>query len=145
MSCSSGWFPARILRLLSLYTAGADLSPLLLDDDEVVAIAVALRTAAAGVAGIEETVARARAKLEQVLPARLHHQVTAIEATTAPCLCPGPPAPPRAPSTLAAASRDDEIVARTYSLPGWVLTLDNHTSTLDLAANTPGTAENSSA
>src|SRR3954453_21256021 len=52
--------------------AGAKLPPLLLDDDEAIAVAIGLRTAAAGtVAGIEETSLRALAKLEQVLPARL--------------------------------------------------------------------------
>ena len=44
--------------------------PLLLDDDEAIAIAVGLRTAArASVTGIEETALRALVKLEQVLPA----------------------------------------------------------------------------
>jgi len=52
--------------------AGAALPPLLLDDDEAVAVAIGLRTAAAGaVTGIEETSVRALAKLEQVLPHRL--------------------------------------------------------------------------
>src|SRR5436190_4452979 len=45
---------------------GAKLPPLLLDDEEAVAVAVGLR-AATGVAGVEETSARALAKLEQVL------------------------------------------------------------------------------
>src|SRR5262245_3417705 len=54
--------------------AGADLPPLLLDDEEAVAVALGLRTAAGGtVAGIEESSLRALAKLEQVLPARLRH------------------------------------------------------------------------
>ncbi|WP_189306806.1 helix-turn-helix transcriptional regulator [Streptomyces albospinus] len=98
--------------------AGTDLPPLLLDDEEAVAIAVALRTAASGVAGIEETAVRALAKLEQVLPARLRHQVTAIQATTAPLPLPwstGPRADPTALATLAAACRDHEIVTFTYT------------------------------
>src|SRR3954447_4164205 len=50
--------------------AGTAMPPLLLDDDEAVAVAVGLRTAAGGtVAGIEETSVRALTKLEQVLPA----------------------------------------------------------------------------
>ena len=50
--------------------AGATLPPLLLDDDEAVAVAIGLRTATGGaVTGIEETSLRALAKLEQVLPA----------------------------------------------------------------------------
>src|ERR671934_2137330 len=63
--------------------AGAQLPPLLLDDDEAVAVAVGLRTGAGGtVAGIEETSLRALAKLEQVLPSRLRHRVTTLNAAT---------------------------------------------------------------
>jgi predicted DNA-binding transcriptional regulator YafY len=62
---------------------GAKLPPLLLDDEEAVAVAVGLR-AATGVAGIEETSARALAKLEQVLPDRLRRKLDAlVRATTA--------------------------------------------------------------
>jgi predicted DNA-binding transcriptional regulator YafY len=59
--------------------AGAHLPPLLLDDEEAVAIAVALRTAT-GVAGIGESGARALAKLDKVLPAPLRSKVTALHA-----------------------------------------------------------------
>ncbi|MFD1151448.1 helix-turn-helix transcriptional regulator [Saccharothrix hoggarensis] len=63
--------------------AGAELPPLLLDDDEAVAVAVGLRTAANGsVVGIEETSVRALAKLEQVLPTRLRRRVNALQAHT---------------------------------------------------------------
>jgi biotin operon repressor len=59
--------------------AGAALPPLLLDDEEAVAVAVGLRTAAGGtVTGIEETSLRALAKLEQVLPTRLRGRVNAL-------------------------------------------------------------------
>ena len=55
--------------------AGAVMPPLLLDDEEAVAVAVGLRTAAGGtVAGIEETSLRALTKLEQILPPRLRHR-----------------------------------------------------------------------
>ena len=51
---------------------GKALPPLLLDDEEALAVAITLRTAAAGsVGGIEETALRALIKLEQVMPARL--------------------------------------------------------------------------
>ena len=51
---------------------GTDLPPLLLDDDEAVAVAVCLRTAAGGtVAGLEEAALRALAKLDRLLPTRL--------------------------------------------------------------------------
>src|SRR5215469_16923370 len=63
--------------------AGAAMPPLLLDDDEAVAVAVGLRTAARGsVTGIEETTVRALAKLEQVLPPRLRHRVNALQTYT---------------------------------------------------------------
>ncbi|RIQ20815.1 helix-turn-helix transcriptional regulator [Jiangella rhizosphaerae] len=57
--------------------AGARLPPLLLDDEEAVAVAIGLR-AGSGVAGIEDSSARALAKLEQVLPHRLRRQVAAV-------------------------------------------------------------------
>ncbi|MGV9243422.1 helix-turn-helix transcriptional regulator [Streptomyces sp. NPDC003710] len=67
--------------------AGARLPPLLLDDDEAVAVAVGLRTAAGqGVEGIGETSVRALAKLEQVLPDRLRRRVAALNAFTVPML-----------------------------------------------------------
>ncbi|MDA2811334.1 YafY family protein [Nocardiopsis sp. RSe5-2] len=64
--------------------AGSALPPLLLDDEEAVAVAVGLRSAAAGgaLSGIEETSARALAKLEQVLPSRLRRRVGAVHAYT---------------------------------------------------------------
>ncbi|MFG2131071.1 helix-turn-helix transcriptional regulator [Streptomyces sp. NPDC048751] len=67
--------------------AGAELPPLLLDDDEAVAVAVGLRTAAGqGIDGIGETSVRALAKLEQVLPSRLRRRVGALNAFTVPML-----------------------------------------------------------
>ncbi len=61
---------------------GAALPPLLLDDEEAVAVAISLRTAATGsVTGLEEAALRALAKLQQVLPSRLRHRVTAFQAT----------------------------------------------------------------
>lgn len=63
--------------------AGRRLPPLLLDDDEAVAIAVCLRLAAGGtVEGLGEAAVRTLAKLDQVLPARLRSQVEAIHEAT---------------------------------------------------------------
>ncbi|MEU1728135.1 WYL domain-containing protein [Nonomuraea sp. NPDC005692] len=65
--------------------AGAAMPPLLLDDEEAVAIAVGLVTAARHpVQGIEEASVRALAKLEQVLPSRLRHRVASLGAATVP-------------------------------------------------------------
>lgn len=64
--------------------AGAHMPPLLLDDEEAVAIAVGLRAAAsASVAGMDETALRAMAKLEQVLPDRLRRRVSAVHGNVA--------------------------------------------------------------
>lgn len=64
-------------------SAGAALPPLLLEDEEAVAIAVGLRTATGGsIAGIEESSLRALAKLEQVLPSRLRRRVNTLQAYT---------------------------------------------------------------
>ena len=61
--------------------AGAHMPPLLLDDEEAVAIAVGLRAAAgASIDGIEDTSLRALAKLEQVLPDRLRRRVNAVHS-----------------------------------------------------------------
>ena len=65
--------------------AGAAMPPLLLDDEEAVAIAVGLRAGAGhAIEGIEEASVRALAKLEQVLPSRLRHRVTTLQAATIP-------------------------------------------------------------
>jgi predicted DNA-binding transcriptional regulator YafY len=62
--------------------AGASLPPLLLDDDEAIAVAVGLQTAAGGsVAEIEWASSRALAKLEQVLPKRLRRRLGALRSS----------------------------------------------------------------
>lgn len=63
--------------------AGKALPPLVLDDEEAVAVAVCLRLAAGGtVAGIGESAVRTMAKLDQILPARLRRTVNAIHDST---------------------------------------------------------------
>jgi predicted DNA-binding transcriptional regulator YafY len=87
--------------------AGGELPPLLLDDAEAVAVAVGLRTAAAGsISGIEETSVRALAKLEQVLPARLRRRVSALGDATSAFSVEGPRIDPELLATLAGACRD---------------------------------------
>jgi hypothetical protein len=72
----------------------ATLPPLLLDDYEAVAVALGLRTAANGtIAGIEETVVRALAKLEQLLPSRLRHRVTRSARSPSRCAAAQPSTP----------------------------------------------------
>lgn len=63
--------------------AGRALPPLLLDSEEAVAVAVCLRLAAGGtVAGVGEAAVRTMAKLDQVLPAKLRAQVSAVQQST---------------------------------------------------------------
>ncbi|GHI07023.1 helix-turn-helix transcriptional regulator [Streptomyces cellostaticus] len=65
--------------------AGKAMPPLVLDDEEAVAIAVGLRAGAGhAVEGVDEASVRALAKLEQVLPARLRHRVSTLQAATTP-------------------------------------------------------------
>ncbi len=95
--------------------AGAKLPPLLLDDDEAVAVAVGLRTAASGsVSGIEEASLRALAKLEQVLPAPLRHRVTALSFAVAPMLNGGPTVDGKVLAAIAGACRDHEALRFSY-------------------------------
>jgi predicted DNA-binding transcriptional regulator YafY len=95
--------------------AGTAMPPLLLDDDEAIAIAVGLRTAArASVAGIEETAVRALVKLEQVLPAQLRRRVSALASTTVTLPPPGPVVDPQHLTVIAAACRDGECLRFAY-------------------------------
>ena len=95
--------------------AGTAMPPLLLDDDEAIAIAVGLRTAArASVTGIEETSVRALVKLEQVLPAHLRRRVRALQSATTTLPAGGPTVDPQTLTILAAACRDLECVRFAY-------------------------------
>lgn len=99
--------------------AGAALPPLLLDDDEAVAVAVGLRTAAGGsVAGIEETSVRALAKLEQVLPSRLRHRVAALQSATVALPGRGPMVSAETLSVIAGACRDLRVLRFDYESHG---------------------------
>jgi predicted DNA-binding transcriptional regulator YafY len=96
--------------------AGAALPPLLLDDEEAVAVAIGLRTAAGGaVTGIEETSVRALAKLEQVLPHRLRRRVSALQDyTVRVSLGDGPTVDPEVLTVIANACRDHERLRFDY-------------------------------
>jgi predicted DNA-binding transcriptional regulator YafY len=87
--------------------AGTALPPLLLEDEEAVAVAIGLRTAAGGtVGGIEEASLRALAKLEQVLPSHLSRRVNALQAFTEPAGSGGPAIAGSLLLEIAAACRD---------------------------------------
>lgn len=94
---------------------GKALPPLLLDDEEALAVAITLRTAAAGsVGGIEETALRALIKLEQVMPARLRRRTDALRAAVVPLEPHGPTVDAALLATLATACRDQLRVAFDY-------------------------------
>jgi predicted DNA-binding transcriptional regulator YafY len=95
--------------------AGTAMPPLLLDDEEAIAIAVGLRTAArASVTGIEETAVRALVKLEQVLPAHLRRRVRALGSATISPPVGGPTVDPQHLTVIAAACRDFERLRFAY-------------------------------
>lgn len=95
--------------------AGASLPPLLLDDEEAVAVAVGLRTAASGsVAGIEESSVRALAKLEQVLPSRLRRRVAALNSFIVPLSKSVPTVDAGLLAAIATACRDYEGLGFAY-------------------------------
>jgi predicted DNA-binding transcriptional regulator YafY len=96
--------------------AGTAMPPLLVDEDEAIAIAVGLGTAAgASVSGIEETAVRALVKLEQVLPAHLRRRVGALGAATIAPPAPGPQVDPGDLTAIAAACRDSECLRFAYT------------------------------
>lgn len=96
---------------------GSHLPPLLLDDEEAVAIAVGLRMAAgAAIGGIEDTAPRALAKIDQVLPDRLRRRVGAVATNVSVLRWAGPESvvDPEALALLAQACRDHEEVRFEY-------------------------------
>lgn len=96
--------------------SGRDLPPLLLDDEEAIAVAAGLRTAAgAGITGVDEASVRALAKLEQLLPARLRHRIdAAATATTAVAVPAGATLDAATLGGVAAACRDHEVLTFGY-------------------------------
>jgi predicted DNA-binding transcriptional regulator YafY len=97
--------------------AGAAMPPLLLDDEEAIAVAVGLRTVATGaIAGIEEASLRALAKLEQVLPSRLRTRVGGLRSiiTPVPFTSAAPVVDPDVLTAVAAACRARERLRFRY-------------------------------
>lgn len=93
---------------------GAAVPPLLLDDDEAVAVAVSLRSAADTFSGLGETVMGVLVKLDQMLPARLRRRVGALQSVTVSVTDGQPTLDPHLLTTLAAACRDNEQLDFVY-------------------------------
>jgi predicted DNA-binding transcriptional regulator YafY len=101
--------------------AGAALPPLVVDDEEAVALAVGLQSAAQGPAdGIAEASVRALAKVVQVMPGRLRRRVEALAAMTVPASWNASPnggqsLDPGVLTTVALACRDTERIRFAYT------------------------------
>ncbi|HKP59095.1 MAG TPA: YafY family protein [Polyangiales bacterium] len=96
--------------------AGAALPPLMLEDDEGIAVALALQIAAGGtIAGIEDAAQRALAKLEQVLPNRLRRRIKSLRSSIVRLSDRGPTVDLDAVAALAAACEAQHEVGFDYS------------------------------
>ena len=99
--------------------AGAELPPLLFDDDQVIALTIALQAAAVTNAGVEEAALRALTTVRQIMPSRLRHRLDALRFTTIPA-GPGASVDPATPEVLIALStavRAREVLRFDYASP----------------------------
>jgi len=95
--------------------AGAEMPPLLLDDEEAVAVAMGLRWAAtASIEGVEEASVRALLKIEQILPPRLGRRVAALQSVVVTSSGPSVAVDARTLSTIAGACREHETLRFRY-------------------------------
>ncbi|MCD5313297.1 helix-turn-helix transcriptional regulator [Kineosporia babensis] len=94
--------------------AGADLPPLLFDDEQAVALTIALQLASASGAGVAEAAERALSTLRQVMPSRLRHRIDALQVTP---MRPtnAPEADPAVLRTLSDAVRARELLRFDYA------------------------------
>ena len=93
--------------------AGTTLPPLLLDDDEAVAVVLSLRTAT-GHGVTAETSLRALTRLERVLPARLRRRAAALRLATVPLATPAPAVDPAVLTVIAEACQDLQKLTFAY-------------------------------
>jgi predicted DNA-binding transcriptional regulator YafY len=95
--------------------AGSQMPPLLLDDEEAVAVSMGLRYAATGgIVGVEEASVRALLKIEQILPPRLGRRVAALQSVVLSAAGPAAAVDARALSTIADACREHETLRFRY-------------------------------
>ncbi len=100
--------------------SGSELPPLLFDDDQVIAVTVALQAAALSGAGVEEDALRALTTVRQVMPARLRHRLDALRFSTLPDR-PGEAVAATSADVLIAVSaavRDRHVLRFDYARPG---------------------------
>ena len=98
--------------------AGSELPPLLFDDEQAIALAIALQSASVSIVGVEEAAVRALTTLRQVMPSRLRHRLDSLRFTTIPN---GPgnatmdAVSPEVLITLSAAIRAHEVLRFDYA------------------------------
>ena len=97
--------------------AGARLPPLLFDDDQAIAIAIALQLATTSGAGIQEGAARALNTIRQVMPGRLRHRIDALQVTAVeqPTARPEPPVDGTLLTAIGAAVHNHEVLRFGYA------------------------------
>ena len=101
--------------------AGTELPPLLFDDEQVVALAVALHAASQSGAGIEEAAVRALTTVRQVMPSRLRHRLYSLAFETVPVRpseSAGASVAPQVLVALSTAVRAREVLRFDYARPG---------------------------
>lgn len=98
--------------------AGTRLPPLLFDDEQAVALAIALQSATTTGAGIEEAAARALTTVRQVMPARLRHRIDALQITAVERYAPDPPVDSGVLVSVGAAVQAGEVLRFDYASPG---------------------------
>ncbi|WP_046506532.1 helix-turn-helix transcriptional regulator [Streptomyces odonnellii] len=98
--------------------AGTELPPLLFDDEQAVALAVALQIATTTGAGIEEAAARALATVRQVMPARLRRRIDTVQVTAVerPAARPAPQVDSGVLMALGAAVHAREVLRFDYTV-----------------------------
>ncbi|MFG1803896.1 helix-turn-helix transcriptional regulator [Micromonospora carbonacea] len=102
-------------------SAGTELPPLLFDDDQAVALTVALQIAATTPgSGLAEAAERALNTIRQVMPSRLRHRITALDVTAVerPTTRPAEPVDGGALLSISAAVRAREILRFDYGSDG---------------------------
>ncbi|QGG95232.1 helix-turn-helix transcriptional regulator [Actinomarinicola tropica] len=96
--------------------SGARMPPLLLDEEDVVAVAASLLTQRGHVAGLDESAERALAKLEQIMPPALQRRAAALRVAVVqvPADAPAAPVDAEVLSVVSAACRDHEVLRADY-------------------------------
>ncbi len=97
--------------------AGSELPPMLFDDEQAVALAVALQATSVSGIGVDEAATRALATVRQVMPARLRRRIDSLDITAVPATgaAPTPAVSADVLVAVGAAIRQQEVLAFDYA------------------------------